>query len=139
MLAIIVGVVGICINYFSASLNIKAWVLVFLYIAINFAYSLDCSTSYAHLYEIQLNIECESDGDPVNVLLNDKILMSIVILYIINNIFIFKFINALSKVTIDGIYFEFGFFSGRTINHIKDKALDKIIYGFDSFEGVRED
>ena len=31
------------------------------------------------------------------------------------------------------------YFYGRIINHIKDKALDKIIYGFDSFEGVRED
>ena len=47
--------------------------------------------------------------------------------------------NALSKVTIDGMYLEFGVFSGRTINHIADKTLDKIIYGFDSFEGLPED
>lgn len=191
LLAIIVGVIGLCINYFSASLNIKAWFLVFLYIAINFAYSIklknlpivditilvlgflirvlygatvsnievskwlyltvismsfylglgkrrnelkmqgsqtrkvlkyynhdfldknmymclgltivfyslwcvDSSTitRYCNIVwtvplvmlicmKYSLNIECESDGDPVNVLLNDKILMSIVIFYII--------------------------------------------------------
>ena len=45
----------------------------------------------------------------------------------------------LSNVSIDGLYLEFGVFSGRTINHIAKKSKDKIIYGFDSFDGLPED
>jgi hypothetical protein len=36
-----------------------------------------------------------------------------------------------------GLYLEFGVFSGRTINHIARQA-DQAVYGFDSFEGLPE-
>ena len=45
---------------------------------------------------------------------------------------------ALSKVEIDGLYCEFGVFSGYTINHIANLVQDKTIYGFDSFRGLPE-
>ena len=38
----------------------------------------------------------------------------------------------------DFIYIEFGVFSGTSINYFS-KKIDKNIYGFDSFEGLRED
>lgn len=45
---------------------------------------------------------------------------------------------ALSKVSLDGLFLEFGVYSGNTINHIsKEKPYCKI-YGFDSFEGLPE-
>jgi len=37
----------------------------------------------------------------------------------------------------DGLYLEFGVFSGRTINHIAGQ-VDQPVYGFDSFEGLPE-
>lgn len=37
-----------------------------------------------------------------------------------------------------GEYLEFGVFSGKTINFISATLPDKIIYGFDSFEGLPE-
>jgi hypothetical protein len=37
----------------------------------------------------------------------------------------------------DGLYLEFGVFSGQTINHIAGQ-VDKPVYGFDSFEGLPE-
>ncbi len=46
---------------------------------------------------------------------------------------------ALKKVTIDGLYCEFGVFSGKSVNIIADQKTDKTIYGFDSFEGLPED
>lgn len=36
-----------------------------------------------------------------------------------------------------GLYLEFGVFSGRTINHIA-RLVDQPVYGFDSFEGLPE-
>lgn len=45
---------------------------------------------------------------------------------------------AVSNSLVEGSYLEFGVFSGRTINHIAEKAPDKIIYGFDCFEGLPE-
>jgi len=36
-----------------------------------------------------------------------------------------------------GLYLEFGVFSGRTINHIA-RQVDQPVYGFDSFEGLPE-
>jgi len=46
---------------------------------------------------------------------------------------------ALSKVTLDGLYAEFGVFEGHSINHVADRIGGKTIYGFDSFEGLKED
>ncbi|MGA9453604.1 MAG: class I SAM-dependent methyltransferase [Verrucomicrobiia bacterium] len=37
----------------------------------------------------------------------------------------------------DGLYLEFGVFSGHTINHIAGQ-IDQTVYGFDSFEGLPE-
>jgi hypothetical protein len=39
----------------------------------------------------------------------------------------------------DGIIAEFGVFQGESINNLARILPDKIIYGFDSFEGLRED
>ncbi len=39
--------------------------------------------------------------------------------------------------TKQGLYLEFGVFSGRTINHIAEQ-VDQAVYGFDSFEGLPE-
>ena len=46
--------------------------------------------------------------------------------------------TALESVTLDGLYLEFGVFSGRTINFISQNIPEKTIYGFDSFEGLPE-
>ncbi len=46
---------------------------------------------------------------------------------------------AISEVTVsEGIYLEFGVFSGKTINKIAETVPKQIIYGFDSFEGLPE-
>jgi hypothetical protein len=37
----------------------------------------------------------------------------------------------------EGLYLEFGVFSGHTINHIAG-LVDRTVYGFDSFEGLPE-
>lgn len=51
----------------------------------------------------------------------------------------FKLLSyALSKVSGDGLYMEFGVFSGETVNHIASQTKN-IVYGFDSFEGLPED
>lgn len=47
--------------------------------------------------------------------------------------------HALAQVEIDGLYLEFGVFKGETVNLIASTKPDKIIYGFDSFEGLPED
>ena len=39
----------------------------------------------------------------------------------------------------DGLYCEFGVASGRTINFIAERAPDRTIHGFDSFEGLPQD
>jgi hypothetical protein len=41
------------------------------------------------------------------------------------------------EVTIDGLWMEFGVFRGRSICNLASKT-DKIVYGFDSFEGLPE-
>ncbi len=47
---------------------------------------------------------------------------------------------ALDKVTIEGIYAEFGVFEGQSINYLAGKiGPNKTIHGFDSFEGLHED
>lgn len=45
---------------------------------------------------------------------------------------------ALSQVSLDGLFLEFGVFSGRTISHIARLSPISTIYGFDSFEGLPE-
>jgi len=49
--------------------------------------------------------------------------------------------KALNRVEIDGAFLEFGVFSGTTVNTIAshNKAIDKTVHGFDSFEGLPED
>jgi hypothetical protein len=46
---------------------------------------------------------------------------------------------ALSKITVQGLYSEFGVFGGGSINYFSNKKPQKIFYGFDSFQGLRED
>lgn len=38
----------------------------------------------------------------------------------------------------DGLYLEFGVFSGNSINQMAETKKDRIFYGFDSFEGLPE-
>lgn len=45
---------------------------------------------------------------------------------------------ALQNISIDGFYLEMGVFQGRTINFIASIMQNKIIYGFDSFQGLPE-
>ncbi|CAN0492609.1 unnamed protein product, partial [Phaeothamnion confervicola] len=48
---------------------------------------------------------------------------------------------ALSKARADGLYGEFGVFTGLSINHMARSLRDRriTIHGFDSFEGLKED
>lgn len=46
--------------------------------------------------------------------------------------------NAISNVSLDGLWLEFGVCSGRTINVISSYT-ENIVYGFDSFYGLPED
>jgi hypothetical protein len=46
---------------------------------------------------------------------------------------------ALDAVTLDGLFLEFGVADGISINYIAEKAHDRVIHGFDSFEGLPED
>jgi hypothetical protein len=48
---------------------------------------------------------------------------------------------ALSKARVEGLYGEFGVFEGHSINHMAGvlQARHITIYGFDSFEGLKED
>lgn len=39
----------------------------------------------------------------------------------------------------DGLFLEFGVYQGKSINYMSELLKDKIIYGFDSFEGLPED
>ncbi len=43
----------------------------------------------------------------------------------------------LSKAEVDGLYLEFGVYSGTTINHIAER-ISQTVHGFDSFEGLPE-
>jgi len=44
----------------------------------------------------------------------------------------------LDAVAVEGMYLEFGVFSGATINYIADKVATGKVHGFDSFEGLPE-
>jgi hypothetical protein len=44
----------------------------------------------------------------------------------------------LDILAVDGPVFEFGVYRGDSINYFADKLSDRIIYGFDSFEGLPE-
>lgn len=44
---------------------------------------------------------------------------------------------ALSKVSLNGLFLEFGVYQGQTVNYIA-KRTSEIVYGFDSFEGLPE-
>jgi hypothetical protein len=46
---------------------------------------------------------------------------------------------AVDQATLDGTFVELGFCTGKTINFIAALKPTKIIYGFDSFEGMAED
>jgi predicted O-methyltransferase YrrM len=46
---------------------------------------------------------------------------------------------ALKRVKIDGHYVEFGVYRGGSIRHIASRVRDKIVVGFDCFEGLPED
>jgi Methyltransferase domain len=46
---------------------------------------------------------------------------------------------ALSKVTVNGLYLEFGVYRGGSINRIAQKIAPKPVHGFDSFEGLPTD
>ena len=45
----------------------------------------------------------------------------------------------ISRIESDGLFLEFGVYKGKTINHIASLVPDRIVYGFDSFEGLPED
>jgi len=47
--------------------------------------------------------------------------------------------HALSRVTLDGLYAEFGVNEGGTISYIAKQKPGRTIHGFDSFEGLPED
>lgn len=47
--------------------------------------------------------------------------------------------HALSRVTVDGLYAEFGVNNGGTITYIAKQKPKQVIHGFDSFEGLPED
>ncbi len=46
--------------------------------------------------------------------------------------------QALEHAKLDGLYLEFGVFSGKTINLIANARPSETVYGFDSFEGLPE-
>ena len=47
--------------------------------------------------------------------------------------------DAVNLTEIDGLYLEFGVYKGHSIKIIAENKPDKIVYGFDSFEGLPED
>lgn len=48
-------------------------------------------------------------------------------------------LNHSQSISGGGIYLEFGVYKGETVNIIAETVPEKIIYGFDSFEGLPED
>jgi len=46
--------------------------------------------------------------------------------------------HAISKISVTGIVAEFGVWNGYSINYIASR-IDQKVYGFDSFEGLKED
>ena len=51
---------------------------------------------------------------------------------------VFAILKAL-EIKEEGLYLEFGVHKGKSINFLSKLIKDKIIYGFDSFEGLKED
>lgn len=51
---------------------------------------------------------------------------------------VFAILKAL-EIKKEGLYLEFGVHKGKSINFLSKLIKDKIIYGFDSFEGLKED
>ncbi len=51
---------------------------------------------------------------------------------------VFAILKAL-EIKEEGLYLEFGVHKGKSINFLSNLIKDKIIYGFDSFEGLKED
>jgi hypothetical protein len=47
--------------------------------------------------------------------------------------------HAFAKIDLQGLFAEFGVFQGASINEIADRRPGDVIYGFDSFEGLKED
>ena len=47
--------------------------------------------------------------------------------------------KSLSNFEKDNLYLEFGVFMGKSINYTAEKLADVPIYGFDGFEGLKED
>jgi hypothetical protein len=47
--------------------------------------------------------------------------------------------HALAHAKTDGLFMEFGVWSGSSINTFAARLPGKTIYGFDSFEGLKED
>lgn len=47
-------------------------------------------------------------------------------------------LDALGRITVDGLYLEFGVAAGTSINFVAPKVTAKV-YGFDSFDGLPED
>ncbi len=45
---------------------------------------------------------------------------------------------AIKEIRIEGLILEFGVYKGETINFIADMLPNRVIYGFDSFEGLPE-
>lgn len=45
--------------------------------------------------------------------------------------------TCINEIKLDGLFLEFGVFSGNSINHIASKT-EKIVHGFDSFQGIPE-
>ena len=45
---------------------------------------------------------------------------------------------ALSEVTVEGHYLEFGVYKGGTIKYLAKRVRDRVVHGFDSFEGLPE-
>lgn len=47
--------------------------------------------------------------------------------------------ETLNFITVDGLYLEFGVYSGTSINYISKHINNNYIYGFDSWQGLPED
>ena len=48
-------------------------------------------------------------------------------------------LQAIEKVTGNQLFLEFGTWQGNSINHFSSRLVNRIFYGFDSFEGLKED
>ena len=55
------------------------------------------------------------------------------------NVWDYAIKKSLSNYENENLYLEFGVFKGKSINYAAKKLVDIKIYGFDSFEGLKED